>query len=116
LGPLSLSVVPEPPQLRPRPAGSLFGPLSLSLQPCAAIAGSTPIAASAPPTATPPTTVPRKERRLNLRVGFMSTLPLSGEQPPTQAASNGVGLSDGRQSRGEGRSVKKVRERYERKK
>ena len=75
LGPLSLSEQP-PPQLRPRPPGSLFGPLSLSLHWSAAAPSLT--AVSAPPaTIAPPATRPRKERRLNLRVGFIYISPRS---------------------------------------
>ena len=73
MGPLSESL--QPPQLRPRPPGSELGPLSESLQPWPAKAVLL-TAPSAPAAATPPATVPRKERRFNLRVGFMAKPPL----------------------------------------
>jgi methylated-DNA-[protein]-cysteine S-methyltransferase len=49
-------------------------------------------------------------------VGFIvQTLPIVREQPPTQAASNGVGLSNAAQSKDARRPVKKLRNRYDRK-
>lgn len=73
--PRSLSLQPELRQERPLPTGSAFWPPSLSLQPDWNAKASPLTAARAPAPATPPATVPRNERRLSLRVGFIIVPP-----------------------------------------